>query len=184
MRWPPVMTRLWRSGIACSARAMIRYGVVTLPTASARCPHLYVVFRSKRGECLVCDPADPARRSCHLGRRGCLLVSCLAAVSTARFYWESHINLYNAADVSIPAALPSSAGLDSSRREDADGTGSALCRALASLSLAQRISAGDPAEWSAVRTGTHESAERFTRAGKARPATELGSSRRRPTWRR
>jgi len=27
------------------------------------------------------------------------------AVSAARFYWESHINLYNAADVSIPAAV-------------------------------------------------------------------------------
>jgi pimeloyl-ACP methyl ester carboxylesterase len=27
------------------------------------------------------------------------------AVSSARFYWESHINLYNAADVSIPAAV-------------------------------------------------------------------------------
>jgi pimeloyl-ACP methyl ester carboxylesterase len=27
------------------------------------------------------------------------------AVSAARFYWESHINLYNAADVSIPAAI-------------------------------------------------------------------------------
>src|SRR5580692_1595146 len=27
------------------------------------------------------------------------------AVSAARFYWENHINLYNAADVSIPAAL-------------------------------------------------------------------------------
>jgi pimeloyl-ACP methyl ester carboxylesterase len=28
-----------------------------------------------------------------------------AAISAARFYWESHINLYNAADVSIPAAV-------------------------------------------------------------------------------
>ena len=27
------------------------------------------------------------------------------AVSAARFYWESHINLYNVADVSIPAAV-------------------------------------------------------------------------------
>ncbi len=27
------------------------------------------------------------------------------AVSAARFYWESHINLYNSADVSIPAAI-------------------------------------------------------------------------------
>ena len=27
------------------------------------------------------------------------------AISAARFYWESHINLYNAADVSIPAAV-------------------------------------------------------------------------------
>ena len=27
------------------------------------------------------------------------------AVSAARFYWESHINLYNAADVSVPAAV-------------------------------------------------------------------------------
>ena len=27
------------------------------------------------------------------------------AVSAARFYWENHINLYNAADVSIPAAV-------------------------------------------------------------------------------
>jgi pimeloyl-ACP methyl ester carboxylesterase len=27
------------------------------------------------------------------------------AVSAARYYWESHINLYNAADVSIPAAV-------------------------------------------------------------------------------
>jgi pimeloyl-ACP methyl ester carboxylesterase len=27
------------------------------------------------------------------------------AISTARFYWESHINLYNAANVSIPAAV-------------------------------------------------------------------------------
>ena len=27
------------------------------------------------------------------------------AVSAARFYWESHVNLYNAADVSIPAAV-------------------------------------------------------------------------------
>jgi pimeloyl-ACP methyl ester carboxylesterase len=27
------------------------------------------------------------------------------AVSAARFYWESHINFYNAADVSIPAAV-------------------------------------------------------------------------------
>jgi pimeloyl-ACP methyl ester carboxylesterase len=27
------------------------------------------------------------------------------AVSAARFYWESHLNLYNAADVSIPAAI-------------------------------------------------------------------------------
>jgi pimeloyl-ACP methyl ester carboxylesterase len=27
------------------------------------------------------------------------------AVSAARFYWESHLNLYNAADVSIPAAV-------------------------------------------------------------------------------
>ena len=27
------------------------------------------------------------------------------AVSSARFYWESHINLYNAADVSVPAAV-------------------------------------------------------------------------------
>ena len=27
------------------------------------------------------------------------------AVSSARFYWENHINLYNAADVSIPAAV-------------------------------------------------------------------------------
>jgi hypothetical protein len=27
------------------------------------------------------------------------------AVSAARFYWESHINLYNAADVFIPAAV-------------------------------------------------------------------------------
>jgi hypothetical protein len=27
------------------------------------------------------------------------------AISPARFYWESHINLYNAADVSIPAAV-------------------------------------------------------------------------------
>ena len=27
------------------------------------------------------------------------------AVSAARFYWESHINLYNAADVAIPAAV-------------------------------------------------------------------------------
>ena len=27
------------------------------------------------------------------------------AVSAARFYWESHINLYNSADVSIPAAV-------------------------------------------------------------------------------
>jgi len=27
------------------------------------------------------------------------------AISAARFYWESHINLYNAADVSIPAAI-------------------------------------------------------------------------------
>jgi pimeloyl-ACP methyl ester carboxylesterase len=27
------------------------------------------------------------------------------AVSASRFYWESHINLYNAADVSIPAAV-------------------------------------------------------------------------------
>ncbi len=27
------------------------------------------------------------------------------AVSAARFYWKSHINLYNAADVSIPAAV-------------------------------------------------------------------------------
>jgi hypothetical protein len=27
------------------------------------------------------------------------------ALSAARFYWESHINLYNAADVSIPAAV-------------------------------------------------------------------------------
>jgi pimeloyl-ACP methyl ester carboxylesterase len=27
------------------------------------------------------------------------------AVSAARFYWESHINLYNAADLSIPAAV-------------------------------------------------------------------------------
>jgi pimeloyl-ACP methyl ester carboxylesterase len=27
------------------------------------------------------------------------------AVSAARFYWESHINLYNAADVSIPSAV-------------------------------------------------------------------------------
>ncbi len=27
------------------------------------------------------------------------------AVSAARFYWENHINLYNAADVSIPAAI-------------------------------------------------------------------------------
>ena len=26
-----------------------------------RVAHLYVVFRSKRGECRVCDPADPAR---------------------------------------------------------------------------------------------------------------------------
>ena len=26
-----------------------------------RVAHLYVVFRSKRGECHVCDPADPAR---------------------------------------------------------------------------------------------------------------------------
>jgi hypothetical protein len=25
------------------------------------------------------------------------------AVSTARFYWENHINLYDAADVSVPA---------------------------------------------------------------------------------
>jgi len=27
------------------------------------------------------------------------------AISAARYYWESHINLYNAADVSIPAAV-------------------------------------------------------------------------------
>jgi len=27
------------------------------------------------------------------------------AISSARFYWESHINLYYAADVSIPAAV-------------------------------------------------------------------------------
>jgi pimeloyl-ACP methyl ester carboxylesterase len=27
------------------------------------------------------------------------------AISAARFYWESHINLYNAADVSVPAAV-------------------------------------------------------------------------------
>jgi pimeloyl-ACP methyl ester carboxylesterase len=27
------------------------------------------------------------------------------AVSAARFYWESHLNLYNAADVSVPAAV-------------------------------------------------------------------------------
>jgi pimeloyl-ACP methyl ester carboxylesterase len=27
------------------------------------------------------------------------------AVSAARFYWENHVNLYNAADVSIPAAV-------------------------------------------------------------------------------
>jgi pimeloyl-ACP methyl ester carboxylesterase len=27
------------------------------------------------------------------------------AVSAARYYWESHVNLYNAADVSIPAAV-------------------------------------------------------------------------------
>jgi pimeloyl-ACP methyl ester carboxylesterase len=27
------------------------------------------------------------------------------AISAARFYWESHINLYNAADVAIPAAV-------------------------------------------------------------------------------
>ena len=27
------------------------------------------------------------------------------AVSAARYYWESHLNLYNAADVSIPAAV-------------------------------------------------------------------------------
>jgi pimeloyl-ACP methyl ester carboxylesterase len=27
------------------------------------------------------------------------------AISAARFYWESHINLYNAANVSIPAAV-------------------------------------------------------------------------------
>jgi hypothetical protein len=27
------------------------------------------------------------------------------AVSAARYYWEQHINLYNAADVSIPAAV-------------------------------------------------------------------------------
>jgi hypothetical protein len=27
------------------------------------------------------------------------------AVSAARFYWESHLNLYNAADVAIPAAV-------------------------------------------------------------------------------
>ena len=33
------------------------------------------------------------------------LVSRLAAVSAARFYWESDINLYNAADVSILAAV-------------------------------------------------------------------------------
>ena len=33
------------------------------------------------------------------------LVSCLAAVSAARFYWESDMNLYNAADVSILAAV-------------------------------------------------------------------------------
>ena len=27
------------------------------------------------------------------------------AISAARFYWENHLNLYNAADVSIPAAV-------------------------------------------------------------------------------
>jgi pimeloyl-ACP methyl ester carboxylesterase len=27
------------------------------------------------------------------------------AVSAARYYWESHINLYNAANVAIPAAV-------------------------------------------------------------------------------
>ena len=27
------------------------------------------------------------------------------AISAARFYWENHINFYNAADVSIPAAV-------------------------------------------------------------------------------
>jgi hypothetical protein len=27
------------------------------------------------------------------------------AISAARFYWESHVNLYNAADVSIPTAV-------------------------------------------------------------------------------
>jgi pimeloyl-ACP methyl ester carboxylesterase len=29
----------------------------------------------------------------------------LKAISAARYYWESHINLYNAADVSVPAAV-------------------------------------------------------------------------------
>ena len=33
MRWPPVVTRLWRSGITCSGRAMVRYPLAATSTA-------------------------------------------------------------------------------------------------------------------------------------------------------
>jgi hypothetical protein len=48
------------------------------------------------------------------------------AVSAARFYWESHINLYNAADVSIPAARQQT--LVNARNGVASGLGQSLRR--------------------------------------------------------
>ena len=44
------------------------------------------------------------------------------AISSARFYWESHINLYYAADVSIPAAVSVFPGENLSGAADLDRT--------------------------------------------------------------